>query len=124
MVLLNVKKNVSEILIEVNSSSEPIFKELNILKFNHLFELNCKLFMHAFYNSKLPPCFSEMFKKSVSMRTNNVVTNICKKSNLRHLPKYILPKLWNSMSQESKCLSSRSSFKRKLITEYISSYES
>ena len=105
-----------------NSTSDPIFKELNILKFNHLFELNCKLFMHSFYNNKLPSCFSEMFKKSVSTRTNNIVANICKKSNLRHLPKYILPKLWNSMSQEYKSISSRASLKNKLITEYISSY--
>ena len=79
------------------NTSDPIFKTLNILKFNHLFELNCKLFMHSFYNNKLPSCFSEMIKKSVSTRTNNIVANICKKSNLRHLPKYILPKLWNSI---------------------------
>ena len=44
-----------------NSHTNPIFKKLNILKFNDLFDLNCKLFMHSFVHNKLPSCFESMF---------------------------------------------------------------
>ena len=74
-----------------NSPTNPIFKKLNILKFNDLFDLNCKLFMHSFDHNKLPSCFESMFKKSNSLRTNNIDLQICKKSSLHNLPSFILP---------------------------------
>ena len=69
-----------------NSYPTPIFKKSNILKFKDLFHLNCKLFMHSFVHNKHPSCFESMFKKSNSLRTNNIALQICKKSSLRNLP--------------------------------------
>ena len=80
-----------------NSHTNPIFKKLNILKLNDLFDLNCKLFMHSFVHNKLPSCFESMFKKSNSLRTNNIAEQICKKSSMRNLLSFILPRKWSSL---------------------------
>ena len=92
-----------------NSYTNPIFKKLNILKFNDLFDLNCKLFMHSSVHNKLPSCFESMFKKSNSLRTNNIALQTCKKSSLRNLPSFILPSKWNSLTQDLKALKNRNS---------------
>ena len=93
-----------------NSHTNPIFKKLNILKLNDLFDLNCKLFMHSFVHNKLPSCFESMFKKSNSLRTNNIAEQICKKSSMRNLLSFILPRKWSSLTQDLKA-------------EYLNSYK-
>ena len=106
-----------------NSHTNPVFKKLNILKFNYLFDLNCKLFMHYFVHNKLPSCFESMFKKSNSLRTNNIALQICKKSSLRNLPSFILPSKWNSLTQDLKALTNRNSLKNHLSADYLNSYK-
>jgi len=106
-----------------NSHTGPIFKKLNILKFHDLFDLNCKLFMHSFVHNKLPSCFGSMFSKSNSLRTNNIVLQICKKSSLRNLPSFILPSKWNSLTQDLKALTNRISLKNHLSADYLNSYK-
>jgi len=105
-----------------NANTDSIFKKLDILKFNDLFEFNCNIFMHSFYHGRLPPCFSNMFQKSISTRTNNIVTKLCKKSSLHKFPAHFLPKLWNSLENDFKILESKSSFKNSLYSNYILSY--
>ena len=90
-----------------NSHTNPIFKKLNILKLNDLFDLNCKLFMHSFVHNKLPSCFESMFKKSNSLRTKTLLYRFAKKSSLRNLPSFILPGKWNSLAQDLKALKNR-----------------
>ena len=97
----NIKKS------KCNSHTNSILKKLNIQKFNDLFDLNCKLFMHSFVHNKLPSCFESMFKKSNSLRTKTLLYRFAKKSSLRNLPSFILPGKWNSLAQDLKALKNR-----------------
>ena len=76
--------------------------------------------MHLFYHGKLPTCVFNMFQKSISTRTNNIVTKLCKKSSLH--PTHFLPKSWNSLENDFKILDSKSSFKNSLYSNCILSY--
>ena len=88
-----------------------------------MFDLNCNLFMHSFVHNKLPSCFESMFKKSNSLRTNNIALKICKKSSLHNLPSFILPSKWNSLAQDLKALKNRNSLKNHQSAEYLNSYK-
>ena len=48
-----------------NSHTNPIFKKLNILKFNDMFDLNCKLFMHSLFTINFPPALKVCLKSPI-----------------------------------------------------------
>ena len=105
-----------------NSHTEPIFKKLRILRLNDLFELNCRKFMYSYLHDKLPSCFNNMFQRSNSSRTNNIVVQICKKTYLQHFPSFTLPQKWNSTPQDIKNIISLNSLKNVLLSFYLNSY--
>ena len=89
-----------------------------------LIEDICAVIVYAFFCSNtLPSCFGSMFKKSNSLRTNNIVLQICKKSSLRNLPSFILPSKWNSLTQDLEALINRNSLKNHLSADYLNSYK-
>ena len=106
------------------SHTEPIFRDLEILKFNDLFEINCLSCMHDFVYKHDKNHLGGIFEPSNSARTKNLLVETCKKEYLKRVPNYFLPRKWNSCSVESKNLISKTSFKQhifvKLSEKYIS----
>ena len=43
------------------SHTSPIFKKLNLLKLPHIVKLHTILFMHQYYNGRLPKAFNDFF---------------------------------------------------------------
>ena len=56
---------------EPKSHSEPLFKSLNLLKFNDVIELQILSFVYQWSHRLLPPCFSEYFKFTSSVHSNS-----------------------------------------------------
>ena len=45
-----------------NAHTEPLFKQLRLLKVNYIFDVQCLKFWYKFVNKKLPNYFRDMFK--------------------------------------------------------------
>ena len=104
-----------------NSHTGAIFKKFNILKFHDLFKLNQAMFMHKYIAGKLPLSFDNLFTKLNSFeRSMSFQIVSVKKSHLRLLPSFSLPKNWNDLPLNLKRLTTPSSLKRKytqILTE-------
>ena len=48
-----------------NAASEPLFKQLKILKIEELHHLSIQTFMYKFFNDKLPHIFKDFFEQSI-----------------------------------------------------------
>ena len=106
------------------SHTDPLFKKLNILKFNDLFQFNSILFMHKFAYARIPPSINNLFDPlGINSRTGNYKLPIFKQSFFDKFPTSFLPKMWNMQTNEIKNTLSYQSVKHKLIDKYISSYE-
>ena len=94
-------------------------------KFNDLFNLNQSYFVHSFIYDKLPPSFNNFFSKLPSFDRNlSLCTTLLRNNQLKLLPSYTLPLLWNSLPLSTKRISSASKFKRTYAEKLLSSYSS
>ena len=111
-----------------NAHTEPIFKKLNLLKFQDIHLLHLGQFMFSFKNSILPRKFENIFT------TNNQIHNyntrhansfrlpLCR-TNIRQLSVFYQgPKFFNSLSPEITGSSSLASFRKKLKSSIIINY--
>ena len=93
----------------------------SILKCYDLFKLNQAMFMHKYIAGKLPLSFDNLFTKLNSFeRSMSFQIVSVKKSHLRLLPSFSLPKNWNDLPLNLKRLTTPSSLKRKytqILTE-------
>ena len=97
-----------------NAHTEPIFKKLNLLKFQDIHLLHLGQFMFSFKNSILPRKFENIFT------TNNQIHNY----NTRQLSVFYQgPKFFNSLSPEITGSSSLASFRKKLKSSIIINYQ-
>lgn len=85
-----------------NSHTEPLYKELNILKLNDQFELNIIVFMNQFVNDMLPISFVNIYRFNYdvqnchrSRQSNNLFIERCNTSFASKLPLFNFPKIWN-----------------------------
>ena len=112
-----------------NARTDPIVKNLGILKFNDIHLLQMGQFMHSCKNSFLPPRFNNNFSQSNQFHSYNT-----RNSQAYHLPychthtKTFLPffqgrKLFNSLDNKVINSQSLSSFKKKLKIKLLSKYE-
>ena len=86
-----------------SAHADPVFGNLEILKFDDLFQLNSCIFMHKYMNNNLPESFSNMVKPlSEPDWTKNFLLEKTKRKYLDWFPKVILPKFWNSFKLELK----------------------
>ena len=109
---------------QYNAHTDPLFKELKILKFHDLFEFSCNKFMFKFTNNLLPNSFCNMFQTlSMENRTNGYITSLVRKKCLESFPSSFLPKVWNKNSLLLKQTNSFTTFKMCLINEYLDSYD-
>ena len=106
-----------------NSHTNPLFSQLNSLKFQDLFKLNSACFMFKFKNDLLPKSFMNMFTPcNPPNRTNSYKVIKSRISFLDQFPSAYLPKTWNEISgvvKESGTLNKfKKSFKETLLLLY------
>ena len=73
---------------------------------------------------KCPESFINMFSRSVSNRTNNIVIEKCKNKFLTQFPSNILPSKWNELSLDLKRETSIKKFKENVFSSILDSYYS
>ena len=96
------------------SNTGYLFAEHNILKFHDLVKHNELAFMHKYVNNMLPSSFNDKFVKLASFeRSLSFQMEVVKKSFLKTLPTYSLPKNWNSLLLELKRITSLNVFKNR-----------
>ena len=100
-----------------------LFAEHKILKFHDLVK-HCELsFMYKYVYSILPSSFNDMFVKLNSFdRSLSFQMEVVKKSFMKTLPAYTLPKNWNNLPLELKRIKSLNVFKNSNKEKILSSY--
>ena len=107
--------------------SSPIFKTLKILKISDLVSQNIAIFMYKYHYELLPLVFQNFFDALTSIHSYNT-RQASKKS--YYIPKartnygifnirFQGPKVWNSIDESFKSLTSLKKFKKKLKWSYL-----
>ena len=123
--LIKKQKNAIRLVARApyNAHTEPLFKKLEILRFEDLYVFNQLQFVHSYLYGKLPPSFDGTW---VINRLHNPVTAGLRNADLLFVPKHRLefsarlpfhsfPKLWNNFSEKKlKNTSSVNTFKEGL----------
>ena len=66
-----------------NAHTEPLFKQLHLLKVKDIFEIQCLKFWYEYVNNKLPNYFRNMFIFNTDLYQRSVyITTSCTKSRL------------------------------------------
>ena len=109
--------------------TEPIFKELEILKFADKLAYCKSVFVHQYRNNKLQILFSEKFTEitdtdELQTRQNdyNYVNIPATKKYLENFPYKQMLFNWNSLNIDIKSTSDANSFKQILKETYLSCY--
>ena len=106
-----------------NSHTDPLFKCLEILKFQDLFKYNCSVFMYKYGHGLQPKSFANMFIPcNNNDRTGDYKLQLCKGSFLDKFPSVFMPRVWNYNSNNIKHAMSLGSLKSQIKTLYISHY--
>ena len=103
------------------SHTSPIFKKLNLLKLSDIVKLHTILFMHQYYNDRLPKAFNDFFSLVKHKHRHTYTLPLIRTNHGLHSLRFYGPKLWNSVDEELKTLSI-SSIKSKLQLHFISEY--
>ena len=81
---------------DFRTSTDPLFKSLNILKFADLFTLNCYKLNDKVLNKKTPNSVFTMFRlMSGENRSNSFIIPAFKSMSCLRLPSQFLPRVWN-----------------------------
>ena len=109
--------------------TEPIFKDLNILKLRDKFTYCRSIFMHQYRNKKLPISFSDIFtditnSDNLQSRHNdyNYVVNPAVKKYLELFPLKQILFNWNSLSIDLKATADSEEFKMLMKNSLCSQY--
>ena len=129
-ILLLQKKAVRIISnLSWKSHTDPLFFENKILKIHDLYRHNLGQFMYKLNNNLLPSVFNDIFCKNMSIHRYPT-----RQSNEFHLPltrtiftksvfTFTGPKLWNNLNSATKDAPSLYSFKKRLKTFLLASYQ-
>ena len=120
-------RNVS--LKSYKAHTEPIFKDLNILKLRDKLTYCRSIFMHQYKNKKLPTSFSDTYKDitntdELQTRHNdyNFVINPAIRRNLETFPLRQILYNWNALDLELKATADADEFKLLLKNKLASQY--
>ena len=109
--------------------TEPLFKDLEILKFSDKLSYCRSVFMHQYRNNKLPITFSNIFteiSETDDFQTrHNHYNYICKPSCKKYLENFPYKKLllnWNALNLDLKSTSDFDEFQQLLKETYLSNY--
>ena len=103
------------------SHTSNLFAEYNILKCHDSVKHNELTFMHKYVNNMLPSSF-KFVRLAGFVRSLSFQMEVVKKSSLKTLPTYSLPKNWNSLPLELKRITSLNVFKNRNKEKILSSY--
>ena len=110
--------------------TEPIFKDLNILKLDDKFTYCRSIFMHQYKHKKLPVSFSDLYTDIISAdefqtRHNdyNYVINPAIKRNLETFPLKQILFNWNSLDLEIKATADAEEFRMMLKQKLTNNYD-
>lgn len=116
-------------LKKFRAHTEPIFKNLEILKFTDKLSFCRSVFMHQYKNDKLPISFSGIFTDIIcsdnfQTRHNdyNFVNNPAVKSYLERFPYKQIVTTWNNLSIDLKATAEELEFRQMLKDMYLASY--
>ena len=111
------------------SHTDPLFKNMEILKFGDLYSHSLQSFMHEVDLEKVPPSFTDMFitLTNAGIRTNrhtalNYKVNHPKNNSLSRFPSVRLPEAWNSLPIDLKLMIKKEHFKDALKWNALSKY--
>ncbi len=104
-----------------NTSSKPLYRELEILTLNNLYYYNLGVLAHSFYYTDTVPdkIAEKLVKKSTitSVQTKNneyeLYYTVPRKETTYRKPTLACTLLWNQLPNELKCIKSKTSFKNK-----------
>ena len=109
--------------------TSPLFKQLNLLKFTDIVYLKTAMFLHDYFNGKLPEIFDNFFSEISNIHQYN--TRLASRSTYslpqirtnygKYNIKYKGPQIWNDIDESIKTLSLfdfKRTFKNKLIFNY------
>ena len=113
----------------IRAHTEPIFKDLGILKFTDKLSYCRSVFMHQYRHNKLPPSFTGMFRESAMsdelQSRHNDYNYLNEPANKKFLKKFPLKQLifnWNSLEIDLKATGDLDEFQvmlnRKLLSRY------
>ena len=106
--------------------TDHLFKRFNILKFEDLVKYNNLLLGHSIIYNYASESVKTIFKKvepHTRLRRNLKDFQI-DRSNQSSIFNYIIPNIWNSLTQESKDLHKKSRFKNNIKRNLLESYSS
>ena len=98
--------------------TEELFKKLNMMTVNNLYDYFVGIFVYKSINKKFPGLFCGIFshnvteRNSVNLRPGLLTLRICEFS-----VKITGPKIWNALSRQTKSAKSMYSFKKLLKKE-------
>ena len=106
--LLVVQKKVIRIIsaAEFNAHTDPLFKELNVLKINQLYIFKTFLFMFKYHKQVLPEIFKDLFIYSSSVHgyntrhasNENFLSNLAASTRRTQTIRFNGVKIWNTLS--------------------------
>ena len=116
-------------LAKFKAHTEPIYKELSILKFSDKLSYCRSIFMNQYRNKKLPESFLNIFTDitctdDVQTRHNdyNYLNKPALKRNLESFPLKCLISTWNSLEIDIKATAEQDDFENLLKETYLAKY--
>ena len=110
------------------SHTDPLFVDSRVLKIGDLHKFNLGQFMYNYDKETLPHVFDAMFPKNQyihsypTRRSNEFHLPLCRTVLAQNTFIYNGPKLWNSLTDDIKESPSLNSFKKKLKSHLLKSY--
>ena len=107
----------------------PLFKQLKILPINELIKFNCCKFMFDYKCNKTPEIFNNTWQYNydvhnhVTRNANNFAILHAQHNYIRDSPKYMFPRLFNSLPREIRVIENRREFLRKLENYLLQNLE-
>src|SRR5688572_18913713 len=99
----------------INTHTDPLYLQLNLLKISQIKFLQTSIFMYQYDNNLLPQAFSAYFKPNLldrAIRNKRVYISIFARTNTRQFSiKYQGPLIWNSIPECVRAAMSLASFK-------------
>ncbi len=116
--------------VACNSHTDPLFKNMNILKVADQYQLEVVLFMHKYVNKKLPPSFDRTFQFNHELLLGDRVTRQSVMMHIdrfeseyaRRLPLFNFPTIWNKwhnqISLDKSLLLCKKAIKQHIMSSY------
>ena len=99
-----------------DSSSVPLYKELEILPLDKSFELKNAKHMWKLHNGYLPQCLSNNFNRN---SRNQVTNSISRLDSLKRFSLFTAPKVWNELPQTIRSKSTLKSFSDNVKKQFL-----